>query len=850
MSDLIPTPQFEEEIRAAVAVPLADEEFIKRLHVRLVQQAESQHKVNRPFYLRPAWTITFIVFLVVIITTQVIGPQKVYANFLKLFGYVPGIGFIDLNKARVLKSGVTQRHADKEVTAVRGLISPYGTDIWLEFNDEARPVDNSWLETAAGQRFNLQNWNYDPDKIGTHGVVMHFATLPQDINEVTLRLAEGWSLPLVWVKGNSDEIKPSSIVLVPTKVLTETSISAQSHCSQALDVQFCIQAAVRTTDGLQVLLEATPSERYSLGSGFSPSMFDLPDQESAISIMTNDGHVYPVDPNRFQVGGEPSGSESTLFFPGLHDLQGNLKIQISAVMLSIPLSDRIIVNLGDHPNAGQMLTIDQTVDVAGIPVHFGQAELISGDSGNSLRLKITSDPVKEKDGATPFLIDPGRPQGIQDRYGAGRIDGRLSLHVELIQQTGSEPVYGILDIPLISASILVHGPFNLSFDASDVQELPNPQLPVAAENAFEPLPVDEPLPMDAYRYTSRALLPGDLLSIIFDGENSTVYAASPAANFVPEEVAILPGEVLAVYTHPDRQGIDYLTGDHNTQSADVTYRQLYSLRFGDPTPHLMVGQFEPSSYFFTWSFDGRFLAYKAMDDRPSQSYQGYIRIIDLDCRDTGDCQPFSLNTPNQDLYHMTWSPVDYNLALGGAPLDQEYGAADIFLLTLNPDTRQTTLVNLTQSPMINDWAPARWTPQGDALFFPCHTGQEASVNEYSLCRSNLTAGTDEVVTDQLPWNMHSIYLAAGRWVVDSTMVMNNGDYSLRSFDLQTGQASTILKWPVFEKHPAELVISPDGQWLAVYIPEQGGLLALNVLNHNIITIMSTDADQSFYTWVK
>jgi len=849
MSDLVPTPQFEEEIRAAITVPQANEKFVKSLHNRLVQQAASQRKINRPFYLRPAWVITYIVFLVMIITTLVIGPQKVYADFLKLFGYVPGIGFVDLNQVRVLQNGVTQRHADQEVTAVRGLISPYGTDIWLEFNDEARPVADAWLETADGQRFTLLNWSYDPDKSGTHGVVMHFATLPESVNEVTLRLVEGWSLPLVWVQGSTGSIKPANIVLAPTEALAETSIPAPSLCSQALGVQFCIQAAVDTVDGLQVLLESTSGGQYTTGSGFSPSMFDFPGKKSAITLTTSDGHVYPVEPNSIQVGGEPSGSQSTLFFPGVQDLQGNFSLQISAVMLSVPLTDKISVNLGDHPTAGQALTIDKTIDVAGMPVHFSQAELISGNFGNSLMLKITSDPVETKDGVTPYNIDPGRPEGIQDRYGAGNEDGRLSLHIELIQQTGLEPINGILDIPLVSASILVQGPFNLSFDAASVQELPTPQPPVVAESTFEPLPLGDPLPMGAYRYTGRALQSGDLLSITFDGENSTLYAASPSNSFTPEEVAVLPGEVLAVYASPDHQGIDYLTGDHNTQSADVAYRQLYTLRFGDPAPRLLIGQFETSAYFFNWSFDGRFLAYEVTDDRPGQSFQRYVRILDLSCRISGDCQPFTADTGSQDLFFMSWSPIDYRLALGGTPAEQKFGADDIFLLTLNPDNHQTTLTNLTQSPTINDWAPAQWTPEGNALLFPCETGKEA-VNEYSLCRNNLVKGEDEVVTGKLPWNMHSIHLGAGRWVVDAAVVMENGFFSLRSYDLQTGQESTIVKRSVVGKYQVDTAISADGQWLAAYIPEQGGLLALNVLTHTSVTVMPADPNPSFFTWVK
>lgn len=850
MSDLAPTPQFEEEIRAATAAPQANEEFVNSLYDRLVQQAAAQRRVNRPLPLRPAWAITLIVFLIMIITTVVIGPQRVYAEFLKLFGYVPGMGFVDLNQVRVLENAVTQRHAGQEVSAVRGVVSPHGTDLWLEFNDGARPVADAWLETEDGQHFTLLNWSYDPDEPGTHGVVMHFASLPESVNAVTLRLVEGWNLPLVWVQGSAGDLGPASIAPVGNEALAEISTPASGLCSQALGVQFCIQEAIRTADGLQVLLEATPNEQYAAGSGFGPSMFDVPAKNGAITLTTGDGHVYRVEPHSTRVSGDPSVSRSTLLFPGAQNLQGISTLQIPAVMLSVPLSDRISVNLGDHPRAGQVFAIDHTVDVAGMPVHFSQAELSGADNGNSLKLKIISDPLEAKDGAIPYMVDPGRPERIQDRYGAGSEDGRLSLHIELIQQRGSDPVNGTLNIPLVGASILVHGPFNLSFDATSVQELSTPQTPVAVESTFEPLPVGDPLPMDAYRSTGRALRHGDLLSATFDGENTTLYAASVSNNFAPEKVAVLPGDVLAMYVQPDLQGLDYITGSYDVASSRPVYRQLYTLKFADSAPRLLVGQLESGANSFHWSFDGHFLAYETTDALPGRSYQRYVRIIDLSCRTSGDCQAFTADAGSQDLFFMSWSPTDYRLALGGTPADQEFGASDIFLLTLDPGSHRTTLVNLTQSPTTNDWAPAQWTPIGDALFFPCDTGKEAVTNEYSLCRNNLVVGEDEVVTGKLPWNMHSILLGAAGRVVDATVVMENGSFGLRSYDLGTGQESTILRWSGGGKHQVETAISADGQWLAAYVPEQGGLLALNIQTHARITVMPADERLPTFTWLR
>ena len=78
MSDMTPTPQFEEEIRAAVAAPLAREEFIKSLHGQIMQQAATRSKPTRPIFLRPAWVVACILVMI-LVSILAIGPQRVVA---------------------------------------------------------------------------------------------------------------------------------------------------------------------------------------------------------------------------------------------------------------------------------------------------------------------------------------------------------------------------------------------------------------------------------------------------------------------------------------------------------------------------------------------------------------------------------------------------------------------------------------------------------------------------------------------------------------------------------------------------------------------------------------------------
>lgn len=848
MSEWIPTPEFEEKIRQSFDIPLIRTEFVHQLRNEISLRAKSKtSKQNRFRILKPAWIVIFVVLSILIVGTLVIGPQRAYAEFLKFFGYIPGVGFVDMDQVRVLENGVTQRYGSRELTVQRGFSNAYSTDLWLEFSDEARPIDDAWLEGSDNKRYDLQNWEYFPDESGSRGVIAHFDPLPIDIHQVTLILPEGWHIPLTWVSGREGDLIPANIISATINAIEDKYTNAPSTCSEALGVQFCIQAAMRTDSGMQILIESISQGKVTPGSSFSLSDFDVPGEMQYLTLADEDGNIYPVDEDFIQVQRDTTRILSTLNFPGAQNVQGRLTLSVPAVLVSIPLSDEIIIDLGDKPQAGQTLLINQTIDIFGHPVHFHQA-VLEGNGDFSLRLKLTSDPLDDDATVRPYIIEPGRPEGIQDRYGAGSESNALSISIELLQQNGLKT--GILKIPLLSASLKVKGPFTFTFDAPIDQYVPTSEPQVIDGGSFEPLPVEESLPMDTYQYSGRALLSSDLLAIELGDGQSTLYAASPDMGFAAEQVAVLPGQVLVVYPHVDRQGIDYITGEYNAESSETIYRQLYTLRFDEQSPRLLVGQFEHSAVDFNWSYDGRFLAYLVNDEQPGQEFHRNVRLIDLTCRTTGECRTFTADTGTQDLYAINWSPIDYRISLGGESLDQATGGCDIFLLTLDAETLQTRLTNLTHSSMIYDEAPAEWARNGEELLYACST-EENDVNEYALCRNDLHEGVDEVVIPSLPWNMRIIQLVSDRWLVDIIPVMQNGVYSLRTFDLQNGHTNNLVEWPANGKIlTIGSSVSPDGNWVATYINEFGGLLVLGIETQQKLSVLSTEERLFLATWVQ
>lgn len=857
MSEFISSPQFEESVRKAFDVPAIRPEFVAQLQTEISQKAsESPRKPLRIFKLKAGWTVAIVILLSLAITILTIGPQRVYAQFMKLFGYVPGVGFVDLDQVRVLEEGVTQQHDGRDLTALRGLSSEQGTEIWLEFSDEARPIDEAWLETADGLQLKLQSWNYSPNEAGSRGVVASFPPLPAEINQVTLALPEGWRIPLTWVPDRQGGLTPANIITSGSFSTAEkfgdtpaaNANDAANLCSTAMDIQFCIQAATRTETGMQVLIEAVANGKFTPGGTFSLSMFDVPGETQNLTLSDADGNVYPVDANFILPQGEPAGRMSALSFPGTQDLTGRLSLTVPAVLVSIPLSDGISLDLGDKPSSGQTLKVDQTIDVAGYAVHFSQA-VVQGDGKERLSVILNSDPLDDSAQVRPYSLEPGKPDGIQTGFGAGSGPDQLSLSVDLLQPSGL--FTGILRIPLISASLKVRGPFILTFDAPSEQPVSTSTPQIIGDSTFEPLQSGDPLPMDAYQYTGRELRSGDLLAVVLGGGQSILYAASPDAGFAAEKVAVLPGHVLAVYPHPDRKGIDYITGEYDKDTNLILYQQLYTLRFGDPSPRLLIGAFEHSASNFAWSYDGRYLAYLTNNEQPGeQDYLHPLRLIDMDCRTSGECNAFTADTGEQYFYQISWSPTDYRIALGGQMQDPGNFSGDIFLLDFNPADGTAKLANLTRSPAIQDWATAHWTSKGNVLLYVCVT-VAPPLNEYSLCQNDLIEGKDEVIAAQLPWNMDRFLFSADRWLVDNQPVMQNGVYSLRAFDLQNGETNVLLEWPMQDKMSfIDTSVSPNGQWAATSVEDLGGLLALNIETRQSTVVMPTSADLFLITWVK
>jgi Tol biopolymer transport system component len=117
MNEYKPSPEFEEKVRKAVFVPSARPEFVNQLRNEL---ARSPVKMKPRFILRPAWMIAFVLAAVVL----VISAPSMAAALKQFFGYIPGMGVVDLSAGpRKLAEPVSQTRDGITVTVASAILS-------------------------------------------------------------------------------------------------------------------------------------------------------------------------------------------------------------------------------------------------------------------------------------------------------------------------------------------------------------------------------------------------------------------------------------------------------------------------------------------------------------------------------------------------------------------------------------------------------------------------------------------------------------------------------------------------------------------------------------------------------
>ena len=387
MSDLNPTPEFEEKVRKAISVPDANPEYVNHLRNELARRPA---KMKPRFIFRPAWAVAFVLVLA-LITVSVPGVASAIG---RLFGYVPDVGLVEnTGNLRVLAEPVSVTR--DSVTLIIKNIFVYEDRVELSyevegiapFNDRNQSEDAGINPTAFCGGMNIGDTpNKDGDALlklpdGTllerdhtgkypQNVFamkpVYDASVPADVTELTLVLKclpnarlgavpENWEVPfkLAFVPDGTVLGKPVINVNATSEpVATDVSSTLNSSSPQ---VMFTLERAVQTDAGPIFYIRlnvANPDP--AMVTVFPRDVYVIDSQGQKIQLMNNT--MYSEDP-----------ATVWEYIPTSMPADGVLTLVVAdATIKYAPPNETIFsFDAGENPQHDQTWELNQKFDIAG-----------------------------------------------------------------------------------------------------------------------------------------------------------------------------------------------------------------------------------------------------------------------------------------------------------------------------------------------------------------------------------------------------------------------------------------------------------------------------------------------------
>jgi hypothetical protein len=404
MSELNPTPEFEEKVRKATAVPDANPEFVHKLQKEL---AGRPVRMKPHFRMKPAWAFAFAILLLTVIASA---PMAVSA-LKRLLGYIPEVGVVEntgnvrmlAEPASVTRDGVTititqaMVYADHvELTySVQGIAESYDTG--NDMCGYVHPNNDFWSDADADLRL-PDGTIVRRDYAGTYQSANAFAmkpvyavAVPSDVTELTMVLRcipftrlgdapENWEVPFKLVAiPDGTVIGEPVIVVEPTVVLpvmepTEVASSVPAPVVTMtlskivpLDTATLVYFSMDVENGDPSLISIMPADAYLIDS-----------QGQKIDLIGG----YTWQPFEHRVGSEFEFRSETKPANGPFTVVVEKAVAYYAPLYTEPQQATpdemsFTFDVGENPQYGQTWQIDRTIEIAGYPVHILSARAAS-----------------------------------------------------------------------------------------------------------------------------------------------------------------------------------------------------------------------------------------------------------------------------------------------------------------------------------------------------------------------------------------------------------------------------------------------------------------------------------------
>jgi hypothetical protein len=434
--------------------------------------------------------------LAVAVALAAVGPQRVWAEVQRLLGYVPGIGFMDLEETRVLTvpAEVTRDGVTLRVEQV--LAQTDGTTVVIR-TEGLPPEDQLWPHGAAADD------NFDPAlrlpdarqlplkgcTLRLETSTLEFPPLPDDIYRVTLEMPH---LPLVPASAAPDAWEvPLTLRPATGKLVTELfpqpyapPDASDIHDDVTLRVLEVAHSPEETAVRLQVHWPDPDWLFPHIGHHQLPTLHD------------DLGHVYqrPIGPSSGSssqtviVGVQPDGEatpspthtipthERTLSFAPVSLSARRLTLMVDEMGFDVQAEASFTVDLGDDPQVGDHWPLDVDLEVVGFPIHISGARLLEEEmrlrDGPMQRtlLQFDVDPLPEQAGRTLQGVHLDSEAAAFDS-GPGGYNFRTRIVRTSLELREGQPIpTGPIQVRVWSASLFIRGPWTITWAVPGVDE--------------------------------------------------------------------------------------------------------------------------------------------------------------------------------------------------------------------------------------------------------------------------------------------------------------------------------------------------------------------------------------------
>ena len=370
--------KIEDEIQMLLTVRENGNGFLSNLRVQLLKQYPLTQPKKPMFAFRPVWVATFILILAVT-SILVIGPQRVYASFMKLLGYIPGVGIVEQNSTiRILAEPVSQTR-DGITVAVNQVILT-SSETRLEYGVSGVPLssypegemvsgcmEQPYLLLPDGSNISIS------DPIPNHLNTADFM-IPCIFNTLPGTVPTDWILELRFITAPPDfEILPVVDVVSTTQSQVEEVDTTQPEITSTQPetipfAQVSIEKYIETEEGYILLGVVRPdiAEGEWLQITGAATIRDANDQKIS--------YEYPMEIQYQQESDEPmnGGGSFALQIKG-SGVSFPITIGFSGVVIS-PVDTQakasLTVGVGENPQPGDVIEVNQTVDLADYPIQL------------------------------------------------------------------------------------------------------------------------------------------------------------------------------------------------------------------------------------------------------------------------------------------------------------------------------------------------------------------------------------------------------------------------------------------------------------------------------------------------